>query len=92
MRHYLLWPLFSRRIDKEAEVFVLDVLFPLFHYETTPTVNAVRFLLYPYMERGVGGQERGRGVGERRGKGGRRRSVICSPEVYLVLFLYLFYF
>eukprot|EP00026_Physarum_polycephalum_P000739 Phypoly_transcript_00740.p1 GENE.Phypoly_transcript_00740~~Phypoly_transcript_00740.p1 ORF type:complete len:1286 (+),score=182.23 Phypoly_transcript_00740:225-4082(+) len=46
VRHFLLYPLFARRVDKEAEVFILDILWPLFHYENTPTVKSVRVLLY----------------------------------------------
>lgn len=46
VRHLLFYPLFSRRVDKETDLFALDVLWPLFHYSSAPNHKAVRFLLY----------------------------------------------
>lgn len=46
VRHYLFFPIYSRQVDKESDLFVLDLLWPLFHYSSSPENKAVRCLLY----------------------------------------------
>lgn len=47
VKHYLFYPLYSRQVDKESDLHVINVLWPLFHYTSSPNVNSVRVLLYP---------------------------------------------
>lgn len=43
-RHYLLFPIYSQLRDEELQLRAWDVLWPLWHYETTPTTTAFRLL------------------------------------------------
>jgi hypothetical protein len=43
-RHFLLFPIYSQLRDEGLELRAWDLLWPLWHYETTPTTSAFRFL------------------------------------------------
>lgn len=46
VRHFLLYPLYARRVDKEADLYILDLLWPIFHYEKSPEKQVLRILPY----------------------------------------------
>jgi hypothetical protein len=43
-RHFVLFPLYSQLRDEELQLRAWDVLWPLFHYETSPTTLSVHLL------------------------------------------------
>jgi hypothetical protein len=43
-RHFLLFPLYSQLRDDGLQLHAWDILWPLWHYETTPTTTAFRLL------------------------------------------------
>jgi hypothetical protein len=50
-RHYLLFPLYSKLEDRELELVAWDVLWPLFHYETSPGSLDARALPFYWRSR-----------------------------------------
>jgi hypothetical protein len=50
-QHFVFFPLYSQLYDRELDLKAWDVLWPLFHYETSSTTKSVRFLPFYWHDR-----------------------------------------